>query len=83
MGYIVINSSLPKDWRDLQIQVEKIMKESGLIAESEKDIETVRGIVNIDVYAEDASQRPKTIYVNANFGKKQFLNQLYILFALW
>lgn len=63
MGYIVINSSLPKDWRDLQIQVEKIMKESGLIAESEKDIETVRGIVNIDVYAEDTSQRPKTIYL--------------------
>ena len=63
MEYIVINSSLPKDWRDLQIQVEKIMKESGLIAESEKDIETVRGIVNIDVYAEDTSQRPKTIYL--------------------
>ena len=59
----MINPSLPKDWRDLQIQVEKIMKESGLIAESEKDIETVRGIVNIDVYAEDTSQRPKTIYL--------------------
>jgi len=59
----VINSSLPKDWRDLQIQVEKIMKESGFIADSEKDIETVRGIVNIDVYAEDTSQKPKMIYL--------------------
>lgn len=63
MEYIVINSSLPKDWRDLQIQVAKIMKESGFIVDSEKDIETVRGIVNIDVYAEDTSQKPKTIYL--------------------
>lgn len=63
MEYIVINSSLPKDWRDLQIQVEKIMKESGFIADSEKDIKTVRGKVNIDVYAEDISQKPKTIYL--------------------
>jgi hypothetical protein len=63
MEYIVINSSLPKDWRDLQIQVEKIMKESGFIVDSEKDIKTVRGIVNIDVYAENTSQRPKTIYL--------------------
>lgn len=59
----MINSSLPKDWRDLQIQVGKIMKESGLIVDSEKDIKTVRGIVNIDVYAEDTSQKPKTIYL--------------------
>jgi len=63
MEYIVINSSLPKDWRDLEMQVAKIMKESGLIVDFEKDIETVRGIVNIDVYAEDTSQRPKTIYL--------------------
>ena len=45
MENIVINSSLPKDWRDLQIQVEKIMKESGFIDNPEKNIETVRGIV--------------------------------------
>jgi hypothetical protein len=59
----VINSSHPINWRDLQIQIARIMEESGFIIDLEKDIKTVRGIVNIDVYAEDVSQKPKIIYL--------------------
>jgi len=63
MEYIVINSSSPKDWRDLQTQVARIMEESGFIVDIEKNIKTIRGNVNIDVYAEDISQKPKIIYL--------------------
>ena len=59
----MINSLPPRDWHDLEIQVARIMEESGFIVDSEKNIKTVRGIVNIDVYAEDISQKPKIIYL--------------------
>lgn len=38
MENIVINLSLPKDCRDLQIQVEKIIEESGFVANTEKTL---------------------------------------------
>jgi len=59
----MINASPSKDWQDLQNEVAQIMRESGLVAEVEKKIETVRGPVNIDVYAEDNTQRPPVIYI--------------------
>lgn len=59
----MINSSLPSDWQDLQIQVAGILEESGLVVETNKEIQTVRGAVNIDVYAEDTAHQPTAIYL--------------------
>jgi len=39
------------------------LQECGLHSEIEKDIQTVRGVVNIDVYAEDYDSQPKIIYL--------------------
>ncbi len=59
----MINSTLPDDWRDLQDQVAQILEECGFEVEIEKKIETVRGTVEIDVYAEDPSQRPSVVHL--------------------
>jgi hypothetical protein len=46
-----IYSESPKDWKDLQNKVAKYLCELGYGTEIEKDIQTVREIINIDVYA--------------------------------
>lgn len=56
-------SSLPTDWRELQTQVARIFSECGFAAETDRAIETVRGSVNVDVYAEDTTQTPLLIYL--------------------
>jgi restriction system protein len=53
----------PSNWKDLQIQVNEIFQRSGLNSETDKQIKTIRGTVNIDVYAEDSSNQPTTIYL--------------------
>lgn len=53
----------PNDWRDLQEKVAIIFRDMNCDVAVEKDIETVRGIVNIDVYAEDRNKFPTTIYL--------------------
>ncbi len=46
------------DWRDLQQRVSLILQESGLQAETGRNLLTARGTVEIDVYATDpATQR--------------------------
>ncbi|MDT2761437.1 restriction endonuclease [Aerococcus urinaeequi] len=39
------------DWRDLQNQVSNFLNEAGYSAETEKEIDTVRGTVEVDVFA--------------------------------
>ena len=56
-------SGLPRDWSDLQIQVTRILSECGFAADTDKAIETVRGTVNVDVYAEDTTQTPHLTYL--------------------
>lgn len=63
MAMLVINPSPPTDWRDLQVQVSKILEECGLISEIDKNITTVRGTVKVDVHAEDSRNQPLTIYL--------------------
>lgn len=41
----------PTDWRDLQNKCAKLLSDIGFDTEVEKDIETVRGSVNVDVFA--------------------------------
>ena len=52
-----------KDWRDLQTLVCQIYDEMGCEAEVEKDIHTVRGVTNIDVYVKDIFQPQPLIYL--------------------
>jgi restriction system protein len=49
----LITSAEPEDWRDLQILVARTLEECGFDAETEKKVETVRGTVELDVYAEE------------------------------
>ncbi|QRM89050.1 hypothetical protein FG167_07300 [Lacinutrix sp. WUR7] len=43
----------PKTWQELQIKCAKIIEDIGFETEVEKNINTVRGVVNIDVFAID------------------------------
>ena len=53
----------PSDWKDLQIKVGQVLNDIGFDTEVEKDIDTVRGKVNVDVYAENSRENPKTIII--------------------
>lgn len=59
----VINSSVPDQWRKLQSDVAQILSECGFNTETEKNITTARGEVEIDVFAEDPTQTPRTTYL--------------------
>jgi hypothetical protein len=52
----------PNDWKDLEIKTSKIFSDIGCLSSNQVDIETVRGIVNVDVVAEDKSQHPHLKY---------------------
>ena len=59
----MINPALPTDWRDLQKQAALILSECGLKADVDKRIRTVRGTVNVDVFASDPSQTPESVFL--------------------
>lgn len=59
----MIESKIPETWVDLQNEVNKIFIECGFEAETPKIIETVRGKVEVDVYAIDSSLKPATVYI--------------------
>jgi len=60
---IPIYDTEPADWKDLQNRVGKIFSDMGFTASVEKDIETVRGIVNADVYAEKTAQLTREVHI--------------------
>ncbi len=51
------------DWRHLQERIAAILRECGLQAETPKTLDTVRGRVEVDVYAVDPASRPPSLYV--------------------
>lgn len=59
----MIDSKEPVTWEDLQNSVSKILLECGLKSETPKKIQTVRGIVEVDVYAVDYSLKPSPTYL--------------------
>ena len=59
----MIDHKLPTDWKDLQEKVAEIFKDIGYETETEKDIETARGTVKVDVFSIDASQSPNIVYL--------------------
>ncbi|MBK6700163.1 MAG: restriction endonuclease [Saprospiraceae bacterium] len=55
-----IFSKPPEDWRELQTKVSQILSDIGYDCEIEKDIQTAREIINIDVFAINTSKNPQT-----------------------
>lgn len=53
----------PNSWQDLELIVAKILKQCGLDTERGKQISTVRGTVNIDVFAKDNNSTPPSEYL--------------------
>ena len=49
----LLTSSNPSDWKDLQNQVAAILDECGMTVHTERKFKTVRGSVELDVYAEE------------------------------
>jgi restriction system protein len=56
----MITSSAPERWQDLQAEVSRILAECGMRVEIEKIIPTVRGRVEIDVFAEEEIERRRS-----------------------
>jgi restriction system protein len=56
-----IEDGEPATWQDLEISVARILSEAGLNTERNKVLETVRGSVAIDVYAEDHTTAPSNV----------------------
>jgi restriction system protein len=48
-----ITSKVPNTWKNLQVMVGQILEECGMTVEVEKKVASVRGTVEIDVYAEE------------------------------
>ena len=59
----LIEEAPGQDWRDLQTRVQMILQECGFEAESPRDVDTVRGRVEVDVYAVDPSATPRSLYL--------------------
>jgi restriction system protein len=49
----MITSHVPDDWRQLQVEVARLLDECGFSVEIEKKVRTVRGEVELDVYAQE------------------------------
>lgn len=59
----MIDNPYPTDWRELQTGVARLFNEIGLIAETEKLLQTPRGEVEVDVYAVDEASVDKIRYL--------------------
>ncbi len=57
-----IYTAAPSNWKDLEERTSKFLTELGYVCEIEKDIETVRGVVNVDVIAK-SKEVPNTVVI--------------------
>jgi hypothetical protein len=57
----MITTEMPDDWRALQNQVAIILRECGFTVEVEKTLDSARGHVELDVYAEEMVKQRKYI----------------------
>lgn len=68
----MITSTVPNDWRELQNAVGRLLAECGFAVEIEKKIETVRGTVELDVFAqEEVKGRRYSIVVECKHWKSR------------
>jgi hypothetical protein len=61
--YQMIDHPLPDDWKELQSGVKRLLRNIGLDAETEVEVETPRGKVELDVFAVDVRSVDKIRYV--------------------
>lgn len=62
-----ITTTEPKNWRNLQDEVCRYLNEAGYIAETPKTIKTVRGHVEVDVYAESNKELIKSFICECKY----------------
>jgi len=66
----MITSKIPENWNELQNEVGRLLAECGFAVEIEKKIETVRGAVELDVFAqEDVKGRKYSIVCECKHWK--------------
>jgi restriction system protein len=59
----MIDIDEPADWRAFQEWVSQILSECGVTTEVEKEVDTARGVVVVDVWAHDHSATPPQTYL--------------------
>ena len=62
-----ITNDIPKDWKDLQEKVCKLLNEAGYPSESPKEINTVRGTVEVDVFSTSDEELIKQFICECKF----------------
>jgi len=62
-----ISNDIPKDWKDLQNKVCKLLNEAGYPSESPKEINTVRGTVEVDVFSTSEDELIKQFICECKF----------------
>lgn len=62
-----ITNDIPKDWKDLQEKVCKLLNEAGYPSESPKEIDTVRGKVEVDVFSTSNDELIKQFICECKF----------------
>lgn len=62
-----ITNDIPKDWKDLQEKVCKFLNEAGYPSESPKEINTVRGTVEVDVFSTSEEELIKQFICECKF----------------
>lgn len=68
----MITRSAPDSWRALQTDVGRILSECGFAVEVEKKVDSARGSVELDVYAEETVRgRPYVIACECKFWKSR------------
>ncbi|MEA5426399.1 restriction endonuclease [Arcicella lustrica] len=68
----MITSSIPNTWSDLQDKVSDILTQCGFSVETEKTVQTVRGSVELDVYAiETIKGRKYSIICECKYWKSR------------
>lgn len=68
----MITSKIPVSWRDLQIEVARVLHESCFNVEIEKKLKSARGCVEIDVYSEEKVHgRPYIIVCECKYWKSR------------
>lgn len=59
----MITKNIPNNWRNLQLECRRILRECGFKVEMEKKLQTARGFVVVDIYAEEHINNRKNIMI--------------------
>ena len=77
-----LTSEIPTSWIDLQDKVCEYLVQAGYHAETAKTIDTVRGKVEVDVYATAEDEMLKRFICECKYWEVQFQRKKYMLLEL-